>query len=144
MIVLDAQALEALLVDEPAMDRVIELIETRQQVLISAVNLAEVADRMTRVHRSPRAEVEADVDELGLFVTAVDEELALLGAELRAAHYHGTRRSVSIADCIAAALALERAAPLATSDPALIDLMLDEGGLVEVLPDSTGTLYQRR
>lgn len=43
--------------------------------------------------------------------------------------------AVSPADCIAAATALGRAAPLATADPALTALVRAEGGAVEVLPD---------
>jgi predicted nucleic acid-binding protein len=62
-------------------------------------------------------------------------------ATLRAEHYHRTMRAVSVADCCAAAIALDRDAVLATSDPALLAMIHDEGGRWMALPDSTGETW---
>jgi predicted nucleic acid-binding protein len=46
--------------------------------------------------------------------------------------------AVSLADCVAAAAALAIDSPLATSDPALAEVLRSEGGKVHPLPDSKG------
>jgi predicted nucleic acid-binding protein len=117
------------------------LILSGQQVLITGVNLAEVLDRMLRVNGADRDELESDLVALGLTVSGVDGPMAFDAASLRAAHYHRSRRAVSIADCCAAALALDRDAPLVTSDPALLALVHDEGGRYVALPNSSGTAW---
>jgi PIN domain nuclease of toxin-antitoxin system len=142
VIVLDAYALEAYLNDElPAADTVEPMLLSGEQVLISGINLAETLDRMMRIHRMPPAELEANLLDTGVHVTAVDEATAFEAARLRAAHYHRTRRAVSIADCCAAALALDRDAPLVTSDSALLGLIADENGRYMALPDSDGNVW---
>lgn len=142
VIVLDAYALEAYLNDEVmAADIVEPLILSGQQVLISGINFAETLDRMIRVNGATRDELETDLIGLGLTVAGVDATVAFDAAALRAAHYHRTRRAVSLADCCAAALALDRDAPLATSDPALLALLHDEGGRYVALPDSVGATW---
>lgn len=139
---LDAYALEAYLNDEVlAADIVEPLILSGQQVLITGVNLAEVLDRMIRVNGARREELEDDLVELGLTVSGVDASMAFDVAALRAGHYHRDLRSVSIADCCAAALALDRDVPLVTSDPALLALVHEEGGRYVALPDSSGTAW---
>ncbi len=139
---LDAYALEAYLADEmAAADAVEDLVLSGEQVLMSGVNLAETLDRMMRLQGVPREVLEADLLALGLTISAVDNEMAFDAAALRAAHYHRTRRAVSIADCCAAALALARDAPLATSDPALLGLVADENGRYIALPDSRGQTW---
>ena len=45
---------------------------------------------------------------------------------------------MSLADCVAAAAALATDSPLATSDPALAEVLRSEGGKVRPLPDSKG------
>jgi predicted nucleic acid-binding protein len=144
VIVLDAYALEAYLNDElPAADAVEPILLSGEQILISGINLAETLDRMMRVHRMPPAELEANLLDSGVHVTAVDEPTAFEAARLRAAHYHRTRRAVSIADCCAASLALDRDAPLVTSDPALLGLIADENGRYVAIPDSDGNVWSR-
>lgn len=139
---LDAYALEAYLNDEMlAADIVEPLILSGQQVLITGVNLAEVLDRMIRVNGATREELENDLVALGLTVSGVDASMAFDAAALRAGHYHRDRRSVSIADCCAAALALARDVPLVTSDPALLALVHEEGGHYVALPDSSGQAW---
>lgn len=138
---LDAYALEAYLTLERAAPLVRDLILSGQQVLITGVNLAEVLDRMIRVNGARREELEDDLVALGLTVSGVDASMAFDAAALRAGHYHRDRRSVSIADCCAAALALARDVPLVTSDPALLAIVHEEGGRYLALPDSTGTTW---
>ena len=141
MIVLDAYALEAYLAQEVAGPTVRDLILSGQQVLITGLNLAETLDRMIRVNGANREELENDLVGLGLTVSGVDAPMAFDAASLRAYHYHRTRRAVSIADCCAAALALDRDAPLVTSDPALLALIHEEGGRYMALPDSSGEVW---
>lgn len=110
-------------------------------MLITGVNLAEAMDRMIRVNGADRQELEDDLVALGLTVSGVDAPMAFDAAALRAGHYHRSRRAVSIADCCAAALALDRDAPLVTSDPALLGLVHDEGGRYVALPGSSGQVW---
>ena len=142
MIVLDAYALEAYLNNEVLAADVVEpLILSGQQVLITGVNLAETLDRVIRVNGTNREELENDLIGLGLTVSGVDAPMAFDAASLRAQHYQRNRRAVSIADCCAAALALDRDAPLVTSDPALLALIHEEGGRSVALPDSSGRVW---
>lgn len=142
VIVLDAYALEAYLNDEVVAADIVEpLILSGQQVLISGINLAETLDRMIRVNGAMRHELEIDLIGLGLTVSGVDASVAFDAAALRAAHYHRSRRAVSLADCCAAALSLDRDAPLVTSDPALLALLHDEGGRYVALPNSVGEVW---
>ena len=142
--VLDAQALEAFLRDEPAALRVEQILTSGEHVLMAATNLAETFDRLKRVHRAETATLVADMFETGVHFSTVDLDLAVEAAELRAAHYHRVHRAVSLSDCTAAALALDRGARLATSDPALLELVVAEGGDVEPLPGSNGSVWIRR
>jgi PIN domain nuclease of toxin-antitoxin system len=141
VILLDAFAIESLFADEPAADEVQALLESGEQSIINAVNFAEVVDRLVRIRGIDSAQVLADLDEVGCTVSGLDKDLAIEAALLRARHYHRTHRSVSIADCCAAAHALDRDAQLATADPDLLDLMVDEGGRVLVLPQSNGSCH---
>lgn len=141
MIVLDAYALEAYFTRETSAPIVRDLLATGELTLISGINLAETLDRMIRVHGMSPAELEADLLDTGVHVTGVDAAAAFSAAQLRAAHYHRSRRAVSIADCCAAALALDRDVPLVTSDPALLGLIADENGRYVALPDSSGTVW---
>jgi PIN domain nuclease of toxin-antitoxin system len=142
-VVLDAQGLEAFLRDEIAAENVEQILFSGEQTIMATVNMAETIDRMRRLHGVDSDSLEADLLETGIHFSAVDTALATEAAELRASHYHRTRRSVSLADCIAAALALDRGYRLATSDPALLALVVDEGGAVEPLPGSDGTVWSR-
>jgi predicted nucleic acid-binding protein len=141
VIVLDAYALEAYLRLEAPAPIVRDLLASGEQALISGINLAETLDRLIRLHGMSSVELEADLLGTGVFVSSVDEPTAFEAARLRAAHYHRTNRAVSIADCCAAALALDRDAPLVTSDPALLGLIADENGRYMALPDSAGNIW---
>lgn len=133
---LDAYALVAFLGGEPCGDEVEALL--RADGAISAVNLAEVVDRMARVHA---INVQDDIDALtasGLAVLPVELDIARHAGTLRAIHYHRERLAVSMADCIATATAVAHDLPLATSDGSLATLLTSEGGRVVALPDSRG------
>ena len=138
---LDAYALEAFLNLEASAPIVRDLILSGEQVLITAVNLAETADRMIRLNGATRDELESDVIGLGITVTGVDTTVGFDAAALRAKHYHRTRRAVSVADCCAAAVTLDRDATLVSSDPALLGLLHDEGGRYLALPGSAGEVW---
>lgn len=59
----------------------------------------------------------------------------------RARHYHRRDRAVSLADCVVAETARSLDAPVASSDPHLLDLCHDERIAVMVLPDSAGNMW---
>lgn len=139
MTVLDAYAVIAYLRGEGSADEVAGLM--RQGCVLASVNAAEVVDQLVRVWGRDADDVEGDLALLGhagMRVHTLDAELALAAGRLRAGHYHRRDRAVSMADCVAAAAALELGLALATSDPALAALLRVEGGEVTALPDSRG------
>ena len=139
MTVLDAFAVLAYLRGEPARDAVRALL-SRPSVLTS-VNAAEVVDRLVRAYGWDPDVVSGDLALLrvaGMETVAVDASAGLLAGELRARHYHRTRCAVSLADCVAAAVALTSSLPLATSDVPLATIVRTEGGRVHPLPDVRG------
>lgn len=139
--VLDAFALVALSLNEPASDRVATAIQLRD-ARMSTLNLAEAADRLIRVGRRPAADVRSIIgDVVGDMVEAVPLDMASAwhGAELRARHYHRRTAPLSLADCVALALTLTTpGGVLATADPPLLRAAEGEGVGVLALPDSAG------
>lgn len=144
MIVLDAQAFIAYTTNEPGATVVRDQLRTKQQVLLSTANLTEVTYFLGRTRGATPASVYADIIELEIHVTRLDEGCALEAASLRLRHYHRVRRPVSLADCCAAALALDRGAALVTSDGPLLDLMIEEQGDVLPVPASDSSLWSPR
>ncbi len=139
MTVLDAYAVVAYLRAEPCADEVATLL--RSPTAITAANAAEVLDQLVRVYRRNPDDVHADLALLanaGMDIVAVTADQGLAAGRFRARHYHRERCAVSLADCLAAAAALGREAPLATSDPALAALVRSEGGKIHPLTDSKG------
>jgi predicted nucleic acid-binding protein len=137
--VLDAYAVIAYFRGEPAAEEVSDLLQG--PAILTSVNAAEVRDQMVRVFGADADGMEADLALLchaGLTVQAVTDELGMEAGRIRARRYHRERAAVSLADCIAAAAALAIDAPLATSDPALAEVLRSEGGKVHPLPDSKG------
>lgn len=138
MTVLDSCAVIAFLHGEPARPEILPLLEQGDAVL-TATGLVEVIDQLVRVIGVELRDVVLDLAELGL-----DEPPPLTGADcrtaglLRARHYHRTQRAVSLADCVAAATAQRLQRPLATSDPALLELCAEEGIPFLALPGSDG------
>lgn len=139
MTVLDAYAVVAYLRSEPCAGEVAHLL--RSPTALTAVNAAEVLDQLVRVFGRGPDDVHGDLALLahvGMELAPVTGEIGLHAGRLRARHYHRERSAVSLADCIAAATALGRQQPLATSDPALAAVVRAEGGSVHPLADSSG------
>jgi predicted nucleic acid-binding protein len=139
--VLDAYAVIAFLRDEPAADDVASLLRSGD-VSLTSVGLGEVVDHLMRLAGVDEEEVFLDVSELGLHdALAIDASAGGQSGRLRARYYHRTRCAVSMADCVAAVIARDRAVPLATSDSHLLDVCQAEGIEVIVLPRSDGTRW---
>lgn len=140
MIVLDATALVALARDEPSAAEV-EGIIRGGRAAISAVNVAEVADVLVRRHAVP-------LESLDRLVTGVTIRPGALvdarrAGELRARHYHRSRRPLSLADCFVLACAGVDD-EIATSDQGIADTAHDEGVALRPLPNSHGVKPRRR
>ncbi|HLA96386.1 MAG TPA: type II toxin-antitoxin system VapC family toxin [Pyrinomonadaceae bacterium] len=114
-IVLDSWAIMAFLEDEPAAERVADLIadaaEQGTTVLMSVINVGEVWYSTAR----RRSERNADqalrwLNEMGIVIVDVDMKLTQLAASYKA------KGGISYADCFAAALAKQNKATLVTGD----------------------------
>jgi predicted nucleic acid-binding protein len=139
--VLDAFAVLALLRGEPAAEAVSALIETGDAIL-TPLGVAEVVDHLVRIVGVGEDDAVLDVAQLGLAdPQPLTATIALRAGLLRARHYHRTARAVSLADCVAAETARTFEAPVATSDPHLLDLCRDEGIGLLALPDSRGNIW---
>jgi len=140
--VLDAQAVVALLLGEPASPEVAELLrDPERPASISAINVAEVIDVLVRVTGRRHDEVIEKLDWLvagGLTVVSVDDAIGRTAGRLHATRYHRRERPLSLADCVALATALASGEPIATSDPPLAVTAREEGCDVIRLPDSQG------
>ena len=137
--VLDAYAVIAYLLNEPAADDVAELFT--QPTVLASVNAAEVMDQMVRVWKHDPDDVDvalAMLTKVNMVIAPARPAIALYAGRLRARHYDKRTCSVSMADCFAAATALDMRLALATSDPHLAQLMAAENGHVTRLPDSRG------
>ena len=112
--VLDANALVRLFRNEPGADRIEQLLiqaDKGQTTLhISMVNLAEVLYVASRYF--PIEEVRRNIEKIHELVefAVPDERQSLFAGELR--HHY----KLGLADCFAAALAIEKSATLVTAD----------------------------
>ena len=108
---------------------------------VSAVNVAEILDVMTRIYERP---IPATITALAMLETAslqthvVDAGIGLSAGELHARHYDCKASPLSMADCIALATAIVVQEALATSDGPLASAAVIEGVDVLGLPNSTG------
>lgn len=109
--VLDASAVLTLLQQEPGHPRVREALRDGE-CLISTVNLAEVATRLSLRGLSP-AEVEELCDVPNLTVVALTRETALSAASLA---QEGRRLGLSLGDRVCLALGQERGCIVLTAD----------------------------
>ena len=145
MIVLDSYAVIAFLRDEPAAIRIGTILASEDEMKLSALGVAEVLDNLIRLAKVDEDEAVLDLAELALDDSiSVTAELAMRAGMLRARHYHRTNRAVSLADCVAAEAARALSAPLATSDPHLLDMCSDEGVQTLALPDRNGITWPKR
>jgi ribonuclease VapC len=115
-VVLDSWAVIAYLEDEPAAEKVADLIadanDQEVPLLMTVVNAAEVWYIVTR--EASAADADASINQLhdlGVEFVDADWELA------KAAGYFKSRHKMSFADCFAAALSKQRKAHLVTGDP---------------------------
>ena len=138
MTLLDAYALVAFLLDEPAAADVEALIRTGDAGVL-VVNLAEALDVTQRVHGVSDAELRGVLEPLLGDVVAVviqPGDAAWRAAELRAKYYDRRSCPLSLADCFL--LAAADGDEIATADPALATALRSEGATVVALPDSSG------
>lgn len=142
MTLLDAHALIAFLLDEAAAEAVEAHLRSRDDgARMSAVNLAEVLDRLIRVAGQQEQKVAERVEWLvsgGLEVVPADDRIGRLAGLLRARHYHHREAPVSLADCVTLATAISLQQRLATADPALAIVARRTGVDLVPLPDTRG------
>ncbi len=139
MIVLDSFAVLALFRDEPAAPLVQHLVESEQDVALTALGVSEVLDHLVRILGAEEDEAVLDLAQLSLTPPiSVDLGVATQAGLLRARHYHRKSRAVSLADCVASVSAQVAAAQLASADPHLLDMCQEEGIAVVALLDSSG------
>ncbi len=142
MIVLDAFAVLAFVMEEPAAAEVHQILVGPEGARLTALGVADVLDHLVRVVGAEPDEAVLDLAELGLpAAVAIDEAGAVRAGLLRARHYHRRQRAVSLADCAAAEVVQRHDATLATADPHLLDLGHAEGIDLRPLRDTTGTLW---
>ncbi|MFN0028847.1 MAG: PIN domain-containing protein [Acidimicrobiales bacterium] len=142
MTVLDAFAVLALLKDEPAAERVEQLLHDDPACALTALGVAEVIDHLVRLVGIEEEDAVLDLAQLGLAAPfPVDDDLATRSGLLRARHYHRRTRAISLADCIAAEVARLAGAPLATSDPHLLATCHAEAIPYLALPDTVGITW---
>jgi PIN domain nuclease of toxin-antitoxin system len=132
-VLLDSFALIAYLRDEPAAAAVQQRMWAGD-VSMSAVQLAEVADRMVRVYGAEDDEVEVIVSALEIAIVPVDQSIGARAGALRARHYGATGRTLSLADAVCIATALDTGRTVLTADPVLLEVLAAEHGSAEQLP----------
>lgn len=139
MILLDANALIALLKDEPAAGEVAELLRDKD-CATPASCLSEVVDRLIR-RAGVRPEDVVDrlepVIDASLGIIPVENRLGWLAGELRGVHYARGSEDLSLADCILLAAA-EPDDRLATADRGVAAVARELEVSVILLPDSKG------
>lgn len=126
--VLDAYALIALRLDEPAAEEV-ERILRSGDAAVTSVNYGEALDRLVRARQIPEPRVRAAFEPLldtSLRRIDVGFPLVETAVRLRAKHYHRGRSPLSLADCICVASAGADGA-VATADEAMLAMADVEG-----------------
>jgi predicted nucleic acid-binding protein len=114
-IVLDSWAIMAYLEDEPAAERIADIIadanEDNTPLLMTVVNFGEVWYIIAREASESDAERSiVEIKHLGVEIVDADWSLAREAAGFKSKH------KMSYADCFAAALAKQKKAPLVTGD----------------------------
>ena len=132
-VLLDAYALIAYMNKEPAAPTVRRLL-WEGEVAISAVQLAEVVDRMERLHGVSADEVEVVISALGIDVLVAGYPVGAEAGRIRARRYASSGRTLSLADSFCAATAVLGELTVVTADPVLLDVAEAEGCAVLRLP----------
>jgi predicted nucleic acid-binding protein len=136
---LDANALVAVILGEPAMRQVLGLIREGDAAM-TAVNIIEVYDVASRREGLSLDRVKEVVEPLfegTIEPVPVDADLARAAAEIRIEHYHRKKRPLSLADValLAAAQSPDR---IATSDSGVLAIAAELGIETIELPRSDG------
>src|SRR5437763_15932347 len=101
--------------DEPAAPEVAGLLQTGD-VAMTALNLAEVRDKLQRVGGADPVRLDEAIEQLrmaGLAVVPLDPGDGLAAGRLRATEYHRTDNAISLADCVLLACASRYGAAVA-------------------------------
>jgi predicted nucleic acid-binding protein len=125
---LDANALVAVILGEPAMKPVLGLLREGNTAM-TGPNIAEVYDASVRregLSAGRVAEVVEPLFESAIETVAVDTGLARRAAEIRLEHYHRATRALSLADVILLA-AVGSGDRVATSDSAVLAVAAELG-----------------
>ena len=142
MIVLDACAVIALLKNEPAAASVEQLLKSGDTACLTVLGVAEVLDHLVRLAGATEEEARLDLATLGVEPPAMlTEEVATAAGLLRARHYHRRNCAISLADCVVLETARRAARAVATSDPHLLDVCLNEGVDGHPLADTNGRVW---
>src|SRR4051812_4365063 len=106
------------------------------------LGVAEVLDYLVRLAGADEDDAVLDLAQLGLAGSRpVTADLAIRAGLLRARRYHRRQCAISLADCMAAETARAAAAPLASSDPHLLQICHDESIAAVALPDRNGNTW---
>lgn len=132
-VLLDAYGLIAYMTGEAAAP-VVQGLLWKGELAMSAVQIAEVVDRMERLHGVPADEVEIAVSALGIKVLAADYPIGAEAGRIRSKRYASSGRTLSLADAICAATAVLAELTVATADPVLLEVAEAEGCAVLRLP----------
>lgn len=139
---LDAYALIAFLAGEPSGDEVEPLLRDRDDLpVITAVNVAEVVDRMARTAGHDPVVVMQQLMNLrngGLEVLAMDAFDGAGAGSFRNRFYDRQHAPLSLADCFVLIAALRYGQTVVTADAVLARTATEIGLTVKGLPDSSG------
>ena len=138
-VLLDASALLAVLVAEPAMDRVLSLIR-QGNTAMTGTNIAEVFDVGIRRKGLSPARMTELVEPLfdgPIACVPVDQRLARSAGILRGDRYHRSKLRISLADTVLLAAA-QPGDKIATSDSGILAIAAELGIETIELPRSGG------
>lgn len=140
VVLLDANALIALLCDEPAADEVDALLHGPKPSVTPASCLAEVVDHLIRRDRIPPEDVVerlAPLIDASIGIAPIENTVGWQAGEFRGVRYSRRDTALSLADSILLAC-VGPDDELASSDAAVVETARELGIAVIPLPDSNG------